>query len=325
MISRKLSIPLIAAIMLLFLVTPLTHAAALDSSVLAMFPKNISECGYADIKTARGFPWFPQFQAQIVPVALYGFEQFLEAAQLQQTPVIDEVAWARIAPSQGSSSIGSGELLGVAEGSFDLGAIQSFLTAHNIAGNKVGDSVFYSSGTASGASDISFTLIDTGKIAFGTRNALLRLLATKAGEGESLFSNEKMLNLIDEVNGSGIMWTVFNAEKNDVFADISRFPQARELITTLQGISFVLKAPSDLEIDVQATSSSPANAQLVSQVLQLGLLYRQQQAKQENSELAAVLTGARISANGNQVGMSLEVTDDQMQSLIEHDLFRLLM
>ena len=67
-----------------------------DSSILGMFPKNVSEFGYADLSAARELPWFPQFEAQVVPVSLYGFEQFLEAAQMQQSPVIEGVAWARI-------------------------------------------------------------------------------------------------------------------------------------------------------------------------------------------------------------------------------------
>jgi hypothetical protein len=104
---------------------------------------------------------------------------------------------------------------------------------------------------------------------------------------------------------------------------VSQFPQAADLIGKMKAISIAVKAPSDLQLDFQATSGSPRDALLLSQLLQISLLYRPQQSSQNNPDLSVVLSGARISANGNQLEVSLEVTDDQMLSLIEHDTFRM--
>jgi hypothetical protein len=307
------------------------HAGSLDSSVLGMFPENVSECGYADLKTARDFAWFPQFQAQVVPVSLYGFEQFLETAQMQQTPVIEQVAWARISALNTNTSAplpGSGQLVGVAEGHFDLGAIRSFLSTRQISGLKVGDAVMYGAGTGSGAADVFFVLTSDQTIAFGSRDSLQRLLATVAGEEENLLTNEKMMGLISQVNGDDVFWGVFGAggaqtAVRQLMPEAAKLPQARDLIGKMKDVSIAVKAPSDLELDFQATSGSPNDAQLLSQLLQVGFLYRQQQSNQSNPDLAKVLTGARVSANGNQLAVSFEVTSDQMLGLIEHDTFRM--
>ncbi len=72
------------------------HAGSLDSTVIGMFPKDAGDIGYADLSAARELPWYPQFAAQVVPVSLFGFEQFLEAVQMRQTSAINEVAWASV-------------------------------------------------------------------------------------------------------------------------------------------------------------------------------------------------------------------------------------
>ncbi len=104
---------------------------------------------------------------------------------------------------------------------------------------------------------------------------------------------------------------------------VANFPQGRDLIAKMKQVSIAVKAPSEIELDFQAAAASPNDALLLSQLVQVGLLYKQQQSKQDNSGLGTILSGARVSANGNQLELSLEVDDDQVLSLIEHDAFRL--
>jgi hypothetical protein len=329
--------PLRTALVLLFLAAaPALHGGTLDSSVFAMFPKNISEFGYADLSAARNFPWFPQFEAQVVPVSLYGFEQFLSAAQMQQAPSIDAVAWARIASFAGDSKRGaalatdpaSGQIVGIAQGHFDLGAIKSFLATRQIPGVSIGDDVVYAAGTASGASDTYFLLASDQAIAFGTQEALKRLVDARSGAEENLLTNETMLALIDQVNGDGVFWGAFGpggaqAAVQQLLPGVAKFPQGRDLLAKIKEVSISVKAPSDLELDFQAAAASPNDALLLSQLVQVCLLYQQQQTKQNDSGLGDILNGARVSANGNRLEGSLEVNDDQVLSLIEHDMFRL--
>ena len=59
---------------LLLLLGPAMRARALDSSVIGFFPKDVTEFAYADLATARTFPWFAQFESQVVPVSFHNFE-----------------------------------------------------------------------------------------------------------------------------------------------------------------------------------------------------------------------------------------------------------
>ncbi len=48
--------------------------------VIGMFPQNVGEFAYADLKSARKFTWFPQLREQLLPSRFRQFEQFLTSA-----------------------------------------------------------------------------------------------------------------------------------------------------------------------------------------------------------------------------------------------------
>src|ERR1700744_6043589 len=68
----------IAALASLTLFAPRpAHAQKLGADVIAMFPKDVGEFAYADLKKARTLPWFPQLQQQMLPDRFRQFEKFL--------------------------------------------------------------------------------------------------------------------------------------------------------------------------------------------------------------------------------------------------------
>ena len=49
------------------LLVPRAHAGRLGADIIALFPKEVGEFAYADLKKARSMPWFPQLQEQMLP------------------------------------------------------------------------------------------------------------------------------------------------------------------------------------------------------------------------------------------------------------------
>src|SRR5256886_12445358 len=56
------------------------RAGRLGPDIIALFPKEIGEFAYADLKKARSLKWFPQLQEQMLPDRFRQFEKFLAAA-----------------------------------------------------------------------------------------------------------------------------------------------------------------------------------------------------------------------------------------------------
>ncbi len=100
---------LIAALALL----PRPSAAdTLSTAIVGMFPKEVGEFAYADLKSARRRSWFPQLRDQILPSRLREFEQFLKAAGVDPDTQVDELAWGAIPASKDEGE----QIVGVALG-----------------------------------------------------------------------------------------------------------------------------------------------------------------------------------------------------------------
>ena len=79
----------ICAALLFTAAVPQVRAGSLTTSVIGMFPKDVGEFVYADLKTARHYPWFAQFKDQVVPSRFRQFEKFLAAAGTEKWSVLE--------------------------------------------------------------------------------------------------------------------------------------------------------------------------------------------------------------------------------------------
>src|SRR5262245_30287935 len=73
-----------------------TFAGSLNTSVIGMFPKEVGEFGYVDMKAARQYSWFPQLREQLLPSRFRQFEQFLTSAGVDANAQVDELTWGAI-------------------------------------------------------------------------------------------------------------------------------------------------------------------------------------------------------------------------------------
>ena len=312
-----------------------SQGASLDSSVIGMFPKNTQDFGYANLSKARELSWFPQFEAQMVPVSLFGVEQLLKSIQIQQTSPIDEVAWANVDSREGEAALssskgsadGNRQPVVVAIGNFDAARIQTFVDSKKIPSVQIGDYTLYPADTGPGANDVFFAVLDAQTMVVGSLEPLKRVLKTRDGEEENLLQNAPMMSLIEKENGEGIFWDVLDRSSagsaiRRLVPGAASFSQSRDLIGKVSVLLITVKAVDDIELHFQAACDSPSNALVVSQLLQAGVLMRRYQLKDLNdSEIESLFDALRIAPDGNLVDIALELTNEQITNLIEHNIF----
>jgi len=90
---------------LLAFARPAQCGDSLSPSVVASFPKNISELAYSDFAHARQYPWFAQFKQQTLPTGFNGLEHFLSSAGVNPAKQIDEIAWALMAEDDPADAV----------------------------------------------------------------------------------------------------------------------------------------------------------------------------------------------------------------------------
>jgi len=338
--SRKLiksgATVLIAALALSM--PPAAKAGKLSSDIIAMFPKGVGEFAYADLKKARTLKWFPQLQQQLLPEKFREFEKFLAAAGVDPNTQVDELAWGLVpegmsekAEGVGSEAVPTGEqVVGIALGTYDPGSTEAYFTQQKLPTFKVRSLTMYSFGSGSGPNDLFFLFIDSNTAAFGHRALLEKMVEVRYGGDAGLSSSDNFYSLINEANGSGVVWAVLNPAytrlaMKQLAPEVGQFPEAAKLVARMQNMVINVDASSSIDGKFQAVCGSTDDANTLGQLLQMGLMYKQYQTKSDNPDMAQLLSQARITPSGDRVAISMTISDDQMTSLIQKKTFSLKM
>lgn len=315
-----------------------TQAQRLGNDTIALFPKNIGEFAYANLKQARSQKWFPQLQEQMLPERFRQFERFLASAGVDPNSQVEEIAWGLIAEGvttktegTGSTAVPTGEeIVGVALGSYNPDSTEAFFKQQKLPTFKSHGFTMYAFGSGSGPNDLFFLFIDSNTAAFGHRSELEKMLSVRYGGEEGLMRNDSLFPLISEINGSGVVWAVLNPAytrlaMRQLAPQVQQFPEAAKLITRMQNLLISVQASSGIDGKFEAVCGSVDDANTLGQLLQLALVYQQYQAKQQNPDLAQLLGQAQVTPGGDRVTLRMTLSDDQMAALIKKNTFALKM
>ena len=314
------------------------RAGRLGADVIALFPKEVGEFAYADLKKARSLKWFPQLQEQMIPDKFRQFEKFLASAGVDPNSQVDELAWGLVAEGMsaktedaGSAAVPTGEeIVGVALGNYNPSSTEAFFKQQKLPTFKARGYTLYAFGTGSGSNDLFFFFIDSNTAAFGHRAILEKMIEVRFGSEEGLLRNEKLFPLINEANGSGVVWAVLNPAytrlaMQQLAPEVEQFPEAAKLVSRMQNMIINVEASSGVDGKFQAVCGSTEDANTLGQLLQAGFLYKRYQAQKDNPDLAQLLDQARVTPAGDRVTLRMSLTDEQMTSLIRKNTFALKM
>ncbi|MGA3294723.1 MAG: hypothetical protein ABSE45_12170 [Candidatus Acidiferrales bacterium] len=299
-----------------------SFAGSLSTGVIGMFPKQVGEFAYADLKSARKFPWFSQLREQLLPSRFRQFEQFLSSAGVDPNSQVDELAWGAISSGKGTSE----DIAGVALGTFDPSSSEARFKQQKLPMVDVHGYHLYAFGSGSGSDDILFTFIDSNTAAFGSRAALDKLIDVRTGVAESLLTNDQLFPLINEADGSGIIWAVLDQSYThlavqQLLPQANQFPQAATIINRMHAMTISVAADSGIDARFQAVCNSTDDANLLAAALQAGVMYRRYQEAQDHPDLAGALDQVRVTPSGDRLKVDAPVTQDQLLSLIRTRAF----
>jgi len=293
-------------------------AGTLNTDVIGMFPREVGEFGYADLKSARKYSWFPQLREQLLPGRFRDFEKFLTSAGVDSGSQVDEIAWAGFAGSKGGE-----EVLGVALGSFNPSAAEDRFKQQKLSKTDIHGYHVYAFG-----GDILFTFVDVNTAAFGSRTALEKMIDVRTGVAASLLTDDTLFPLINEVNGNGIIWGVLNPNyarqaMKELLPQMGQIPQAAAIVNRLKAMTILVTADKNLDMRFEGVCGSTDDANLMGAALQAGFLMLSYQSTKANPDLAAALDHVTVKPAGDRLKVDLPVSQDQVLSLIHDHIFSL--
>jgi hypothetical protein len=313
------------------------HAGQVGADTIALFPKEVGEFGYADLKKARTMKWFTQLQQQVLPERFKEFEKFLAAAGIDPNSQVDELVWGLVADMDakaaaiGSSAVPGGEeIIGIALGNFNPDAVERYFKQQKLPTFKQRGMTLYPFGSGSGANDLFFLFFDSNKAAFGSRAKLDKMIEIRFGSEQGLLYNDAIFPLINEANGSSTVWLVLNAAYTrlavrQLAPEMEQFPEAAKIVSRLKNGIINVNASSGVDAKVQTVCGSTDDANVMAQLLQAGLLYKRYQAAKENPEMAQLLDQTKVTPGGDRLTVRMSVNDDQITQLLKNNTFAIKM
>jgi hypothetical protein len=311
-------------------------AGSLGADTIGLFPKEVGEFAYADLKKARTMKWYPALEQQMLPERFKQFEKFLASAGIDTNSQVDELVWGLIpeaalskdpsvVKTADSSVPSSEEILGLALGDFNPDSTEAYFKAQKLPTAKSHGYTLFAFGSGTGPDDLFFFFVDSNKAAFGHRQLLEQMISVRYGEEDSLLRNDKLFNLINEANGSGVVWAVLDQgytklAMSQLAPEVQQFPDAAKLVGRMTAMIISASADSGLAGTFQAVCGSTEDANTLGQLMTAGLMYKKYQTK-DNPDLGQLLDQATVTPSGDRVVIRLSVSDDQMTDMIKKNTF----
>jgi hypothetical protein len=323
-----------ALVLTLSFFAPASHAGSLSSDVIGLFPASVGEFAYADLRQARAFPWFASLKEQMLPAKFRQFEQFLSSAGMDPNTQVEEMAWALVATSTGTtagvSSVPTAEqIIGVAMGQFQPAAMDAYFKGKKTPSTTVRGYTMYAFGGTAGADDLVFLFLDANTAAFGQRTQIEKMIEVRLGSQPSVMTNTTIYPLINQANGHGIVWAVLNPSYarlalGQLVPNAAQLGQAAPLLQKIQSLLITIQSGNGIQADFQANCASADDANTLNGLLQIGVMAMKYQAtSQKNDSLSQMLDGAKIVPSGNRLNVDLTLSNDQITSLIASKTFAL--
>jgi hypothetical protein len=311
-----------AALLAVLLIPAPAQAGTLSTSVIGLFPKDVNEFAYADLKAARKFKWFAQLKEQMLPSRFRQFEAFLSSAGIDPDTQVDELAWALRAPAGSEGEL----VVGVALGSFNPNSAEEYFKAQKLPLTKLRGFTMFAYGSGEGPNDIFFFFIDSNTAAFGHRSVLEQLIAVRFGDEESLLRSDSMFPLINETNGRGLVWAVLDPTYtriglNQMIPEAGQFPDAAKLLDKVRALIIRIEADRNVDAIFHAVCASPDEANVFAALLDAGIMFRRAQEAQANPDLAKALDGVRVTPRGDRLDVRMSVSEETLITLIRRHTF----
>jgi hypothetical protein len=308
----KVAAALVAAIVL---APTLAEATALDTSVIEMFPKDVTQISYLDLKTARQLPWFPIAEQTLLPLRLRKLEIFLSGTGLDVATQVDTLAWGTVSATKNHGEV----MVGVAVGHFSPSTVENYFSDNNLPTFDQAGAHLLEIGGAPG--DLFLVFLDSSTAAFGERAALEQLLAVRFQGNESFAENPVLYPLVRGTHQDSLTWTIWNKDYartavQQLLPQVSRVPQAALLLNDIQSMEFEVANSDDLSARSEIRCSTPTEAVTLAALLQAGIVYREHESAQSGSQSSGIFDAIRVTAYATRVEIEIPLGPDQLDSAL---------
>ncbi|MFQ5662207.1 MAG: hypothetical protein ACE5HL_00040 [Terriglobia bacterium] len=294
-------------------------AASLRSDVLFLLPKESGEVAFIDLQALRRSPHYEVIKRRMLPQRFAQFERFVRSTGVDVDKDLEWLAWVLVPPGPDNPE----ELfLGLAQGQFRPEAVEKFFLQQKLPLDAYRGQTLFPFGSGRGARDFFFTFLDSSTGAFGTRRSIELLLETRFGAHENLLYNETLFARLNEVNGRAPVWAVFDTyytrlAVRQLVPEAAKFEQFSRLAERFRSSLLRLSLDREMTLSFQAWCAQPLDAQVLSLLLQTGLVAQSWVVQKSNPALSSVLSNAEVNSAGERLEVRVAIDEKDLRALLE--------
>jgi len=294
-------------------------AGSLRADILQVLPVETGEVAFIDLQVVRSSPHYKLLKERLVPPRFVQFERFVATLGVDVDHDLDWLAWALMPPAPDQPS----ELfLGIVQGQFRPERVRESIETQKLATYEYGGVTLYPFGGGRDGSGLFFAFLDSSTAIFGFQRALELFLDTRIGAHDNLLRNNRMLSLINEVNGRSPVWVALDDDYTrlavrQLLPEAARFPEFANVAKTFQASLMQIDVGREVTLNFQAWCKDPTDAQAFSVLLQTGLMAQSWQEQEKNPALGRVLSTAVVRSSGERLEMEVTADGETLQTLLK--------
>jgi hypothetical protein len=295
------------------------QAEPLSSRVLSLYPQDVSEIVFVDLREARRSSHFDQMQAQILPPAFRSLERLAANLGVDFSQNVDRLSWAYV---NTNGNVTQAELLGVAEGPFDPEALNEAVRTRSLPMSRYAGMRVFSAGTTEAGREFVFAFTKGSDCVFGFREDVQKMLIRSNRGGTNVNDNDRMRRLVDEANHGSPVWAVMNSDfvqlgVRQLLGNAIGMPGLEGLGSRVQTATVTLDLGRGLTAKITVHCATPTDALWFSRLLQAALLVERQLRNSKSPDLARVLGFSQVQREEDRVKLDISVPEKDLAALIE--------
>jgi len=275
---------------------------------MALYPQDVGELVFVDLRQARRSPYFAQLEAQVLPQAFRDLEHFARTLGVDLDRNVNYLSWAYVNTTGNASQ---SELMAVAEGNFDPEALSKIIQDRNHPAGRYAGARIFSAGSTENGREFVFAFPQSSECIFGSREYVQRMLTRAAEGGSNLMNNDQMRHLV-EVSQDSSIWAVMNGDFTQLgmrqfLGDAIKMAGLDTLSKRVQFATIRMDLDGTLNVKASAHCVTSADALWFSVLLQGALALERQLQYSKNPSTARVLARSQVQRQDDRVTLAVDL------------------
>jgi len=293
------------------------QAAQLATDARSAIPHDVQQLVVIDYRAMQNSTAAMELRERVMPPELRQFDEALTKSGLNDNHDVDELAFALFRPSPSSDSLIT---VGIAQGQFSTQDILANFRKQKVKPTLVRTNKIY----PLAKTGMVLCFVDSSTMVFGAKDAVEKSLDARDGVGQSLLSNNSMMEAMRSVDAEPL-WSILDEKGTqtmmkqvlgDTAGSITDFETVRK---RLQASWYTMNFQHGVKFDLTIATGDTFSAATISSLLTAAVALRKMTSS--DAEKAA-LTSTTVGSDAGKLTVRFASSDKEFAALLKSPLFK---